>query len=228
MVKFLNKGYLWQCMVKKNNTNQTIWKLVQLDLAIQKDLHRQIINTRALAKYLIKKYGLSQSGLDAVISAIRRFESEEPFEEEEKILHHIFKESVVSTRNNIACLTLSLTVNDLVKRWANAGKLPPARITTGRRTIKIMVDQPDISMFKAMFASDEIMKLEESLSEICIVVSERAILTKGVMARIANELTLANINIHELIVCPPEFLIYVKQQDIVRAHESVLKLCQTQ
>ncbi|MBI4141497.1 hypothetical protein HY484_01075 [Candidatus Woesearchaeota archaeon] len=215
-------------MVKKNNTNQVVWKLLQMDLAIQKDIHRQIINTRALAKYLIKKYGLSQSGLDAVISAIRRFENEAQFEEEEKILHHVFKESVISTRNNIACLTLSLTVNELVKRWANAGKLPPARVTTGRRTIKVMVDQPDINLFKAMFASDEIIKIEENLSEICVVVSERGISTKGVMARIANELALANINVHELIVCPPEFLIYVRQSDIVRAHESILKLSQGQ
>ncbi|MBI4140266.1 hypothetical protein HY485_00355 [Candidatus Woesearchaeota archaeon] len=215
-------------MGKKNNTNQTVWKLLQMDLAVQKDISRQIINTRALAKYLIKKYSLAQSGLDAVISAIRRFENEAQFEEEEKILHHIFKESVIATRNNIACLTLSLTVNDLVKRWTNAGKLPPARVTSGRRTIKIMVDQPDINLFKAMFASDEIIKIEENLSEICVVVSDRAVMTKGVMARIANELALANINIHELIVCPPEFLIYVRQSDIVRAHESILKLSQPQ
>ena len=140
--------------MKKNNVNQAVWKLLQVDLAVQKDIHRQIINTRALAKYLIKKYGLSQVGLDAVISSIRRFESEELFEEEEKTLHHIFKESVVSTRNNVACITLSLTINDLVKRWANAGKLPPARISAGRRTIKIMMDQPDITLFKAMFSSE--------------------------------------------------------------------------
>lgn len=211
-------------MFKKNNVNQTVWKLLQMDLAVQKDMYRKIINTRALAKYLIKKFSLAQVGLDAVISAIRRFESDEHFEEEEKVLHHIFKEAVVSTRNNVACITLSLTLNDLMKRWANAGKLPPARISGGRRTIKVMMDQPDINLFKAMFSSDEITKIEENLSEICVVVSDRAILTKGVMARIANELALANINIHELIVCPPEFLIYVKQQDIVRAHESILKL----
>ena len=211
-------------MANKNNINQVVWKMLQLDLAVQKDISRAIINTRALAKYLIKKYGLAQAGLDAVISSIRRFESEETFEEEEKTLQHIFKESVISTRNNVACITLSLTINDLVKRWANAGKLPPARITAGRRTIKIMMDQPDISLFKSMFASDEVIKIEENLSEICVVVNEKSVLTKGVMARIANELALANINIHELIVCPPEFLIYVKQTDIVRAHESVLKL----
>lgn len=213
-------------MVKKSNVNQSVWKILQMDLAVQKDIHRQIINTRALAKYLIKKYDLAQVGLDAVISSIRRFESEEQFEEEEKVLQHIFKEAVVSTRNNVACITLSLTMNDLMKRWANAGKLPPARISGGRRTIKIMMDQPDINLFKAMFASDELIKIEENLSEICVVVNDRSILTKGVMARIANELALANINIHELIVCPPEFLIYVKQGDIVRAHESVLKLGQ--
>lgn len=214
-------------MVKKQNVNQAVWKLLQMDLAIQKDIHRQIINTRALAKYLIKKYSLAQVGLDAVISSVRRFEGEELFEEEEKLLQHIFKEAVISTRNNVACISLAITPHDLVKRWANAGKLPPARISAGRRTVKIMMDQPDINLFKAMFASDEITKIEENLSEICVVVNEKSILTKGVMARIANELTLANINIHELVVCPPEFLIYVRQSDIVRAHESILKLSQS-
>jgi hypothetical protein len=45
------------------------------------------------------------------------------------------------------------------------------------------------------------------------------------LARIASEVALANINIQEIIVCPPEFLIYVKEKDMVKAHESLLKLC---
>ena len=52
--------------------------------------------------------------------------------------------------------------------------------------------------------------------------------TKGVLARIATELSLGNINIHELIMCPPEFIVYVKERDIVKAHEALLKLCEEQ
>jgi hypothetical protein len=42
----------------------------------------------------------------------------------------------------------------------------------------------------------------------------------------AAELALANINIHELCMCSPEYLIYVSQKDIVKAHERILALTQ--
>ena len=66
--------------------------------------------------------------------------------------------------------------------------------------------------------------MDNNLSEITVTVSEKALKTKGVLARIAGELAVADINIHELIVCPPQFLIYVAQKDIVKAHERVLAL----
>ena len=60
--------------------------------------------------------------------------------------------------------------------------------------------------------------------KISVVLPEKAIQTKGVMAKIASEIALANINITELIVCPPQFFIYVAEKDIVKAHERVLAL----
>ena len=56
------------------------------------------------------------------------------------------------------------------------------------------------------------------------MINDLATLSRAERGRLAIEVE--TINIHELIVCPPEFLIYVKQSDIVRAHESVLKLGQ--
>ena len=53
---------------------------------------------------------------------------------------------------------------------------------------------------------------------------EEALRTKGVLARMTSEIALANINISEVLSVPPEFLIYIKQEDIVKAHESILKL----
>ncbi|MBL7100981.1 MAG: hypothetical protein ISS23_03450, partial [Nanoarchaeota archaeon] len=50
--------------------------------------------------------------------------------------------------------------------------------------------------------------------------------TKGVAARISNEMMLRDVNISEIIFCVPEIIIYVKQEDLLEAHESIIQLCQ--
>ena len=207
------------------NVNQTIWKLLQADIAIQKDMWRNLINTRALAKYLIDKHSLRVS-LDSVISSIRRYQSQTTFEEDEKNLHNIFSEAVVSTKNNLACITASVPANTFFTRVCKLQKTPSFRIATGEHELKILVENPHAESLKQLFGKDELESVETDLSEVNVTVSEKAVHTKGVLARIASELALANINIHEIITVPPEFLIYVKQKDIVRTHESILKLSQ--
>ncbi|MBI4918372.1 hypothetical protein HY837_00450 [archaeon] len=209
---------------KFNNINQTIWNLVRKDAAIQKDLQRKIINMRALAKHLIDKNQLSAS-LDAVISAIRRFQTREEFREEEKKLLNVFKGSVVSTKNNMTSLTIALTPRELFEKLCVVkGSGFNYKIATGDQEAKLMIDTPSLNDFKKNFPKEAIVKEEKELSEINVKVSSIALNTKGVLAKMAGEIALANINIKEIIICPPSFYIYIKQQDIVKAHESILKL----
>lgn len=212
-------------MTKKTtlNINQTVWKIIQSDLAIQKNLNRKLINVRALAKYIIKKHALPTS-LDAVISAIRRFEGQEKFEEDEKTILNVFKDSIVSTKNNMACITLSLSSKEFFRKICATNNTPNFKLASGEHEVKIIVESPNLNHFKSVFSSQEIEKVEEDLSEITVRVAEVALMTKGVLARISNELSLANINIHEVIICPPSFFIYIQQKDIVKAHDSILKL----
>lgn len=211
-------------MLSRASTNQEVWKILRSDLAIQKDLHRNLLNTRALAKYVINKYNLSTS-LDAVISSIRRFQSEELFNEEESKMLGIFKSAVVSTKNNMACITLSIRPHQFLKKMNLAENGPSYRVITTPNETKVMLEQPSLAEIKKVFSKNDIVKIEENLSEIRIKVSDVAVQTKGVLARIANELALADINLQEIIVCSPRFLIYVKERDIVKAHEAILKLC---
>lgn len=203
--------------------NQQVWHILKSDVAIQRDLWRQIINTRALAKYLIEAYDLRTS-LDAVISSIRRFQTEATFQEEDKKLQHIFKSAVISTKNNMTCITVALRLPDLLKRVCTIAAPVPFRISSGSEEFKIIIDNPHVHKMKPLFQKNEILSLDSDLSEISVTVAEDAINTKGVLARIAGELSLSDINIHEFIVVPPEFLIYVKQKDIVAAHKSMLAL----
>ncbi len=197
-------------------------------MAIQRDMNRGIINTRALAKHIIKQYGLRAS-LDSVISAIRRFESLEKHVEEEKTMLNIFKDAVVSTKNNMACITLELMPREFFQKLCmTPNSKVPLKVSTGTRNIKVLFENPHLKTIKALFDAEDILSIEKNLSEISVKVSEQAVKTKGVLARIANELAVAHINVEELVVIPPEFLIYVKQKDIVKAHEAIITLAKAQ
>ena len=210
--------------MQKTNINQTVWKILAGDLAVQKDFARDIVNVRALAKYIIKTHNLRAS-LDSVISAVRRFESTNNFETNEEELMHIFRDSVIGTKNNIACVTIDLRPQDLFSKISN-NKLFPFKVTTGSDETKIFVEQPHLEKVKKWINKEDILQIDNNLSELHVVVSEKATHTKGFLARMANELTLAHINIHELLICPPEFILYVKEKDIVKSHEAILKLCE--
>ncbi len=212
--------------MQKVNINQAVWKILAGDLAIQKGMSRKIVNVRALAKSIIKTYQIPAS-LDSVISSIRRFQSAENFEEHDGELAHVFRDSVISTKNNIACITLGIRPRDLFRKvCAASDHLIPFKVTSGSEEIKVIVEQPHLEQVKAMFDKRDIIGIDKDLSELSVIVSDKAAHTRGVIARLTSELSLANINIHELIITMPEFLVYVKEKDIVKAHEAILKLCE--
>ncbi len=207
-----------------SSINQQVWKLISGDVSIQKGLKRDIINIRGLAKFFMKRYGVKAS-LDSVISAIRRYDGSETFTEEE--LTSVFKHCIISTKNNVACITVRLDAlkhfPKLLEMQANH-QLNHTKFLTGPNSVKIITDNVHKDKILGVINEKAILTLEEDLSEISISLSQKAISTKGVLARMANELALNNINIVEMLVAPPDFLVYVKEKDIVKTHEALLKL----
>ncbi len=205
------------------NITKEVWSIIESDLAIEKNLSQELINTRALARYLTDKYSLKAS-LDSVISAIRRFETKTKFIEVEKKLHNLFKDAIIKSRNNVACITIAHNSHNPLEIIKSIKKAEHMRIAVGNASSRLMVDEGKLKETTSHIPSNLIEKIEHDLSELSVTIDEKAIKTKGVLARIANEISLANINIEEIVISPPEFLIYVKQEHILKTYESVLKL----
>ena len=213
-------------MFKKNNlqlfymgsVQQIVTGLLSKEICVQRNLESGLINARALARYLIKKYELKVS-LDSVISAIRRYEIKKVEEDRNKILV-LLSDAIVSTRNNIACITLK---NFLFK---DLSKLPDAtslNFVKGAKDFKIIADKKYVNEIKEAF-SNKIKKIEDNLSEISVILSDKVLKQKGVLAEISNEISIHNINIVEILICPPEFLILVKNKDTIKTHEIIIRL----
>src|SRR3989338_870666 len=195
-----------------SSISQQVSDIIYSDISLQKDLTRGLINHRALARYIIDKYSLDAS-LDSVISAIRRVEIE-PMKEADKKISNLFKDAAISTRNNLVCFTLKSEAIVLLQKVASKN----VRIVTGHEEIKVIVEKGKYEIVHDIF-SPYIVKVEKDLGEVGIKLAEEAAKTYGVMSRIANEIALNKINIVELLISVPEFLICVRDKDVIKTHE---------
>ncbi|MDP2908826.1 MAG: hypothetical protein Q8N77_03390 [Nanoarchaeota archaeon] len=215
-------------MIKPNIT-QEVRNYLAKDLSLQKDLQRGILNIRMLAKRIIKEQNLKTS-TDAVVSAIRRFSDNGTFKEETTKIESIFKSANVSTKNNIACIALE-NQSDIQKYLAEVTKITDfekretLRMIKGKKTMKIITEAQNIEKIRTIFPNAKL-NVKESLGEIRIKTSLKVDETKGVIARISNELMLRDVNISEMIFCVPEIIIYVDEEDLLDAYKSIMGLCQ--
>ena len=54
------------------------------------------------------------------------------------------------------------------------------------------------------------------------------IVTYGILAVLANELAINSVNILEVMTCLPEMLLFVKEEDILKAYQVLYQLCHPQ
>ncbi len=200
------------------SVQQAVNSLLSKEVCVNKNLSQKLINLRALARYLIRKYELRTS-LDSVISSIRRYDIEKVEEDKERILS-LFKNAVVTTRNNISCVTLK---NFSLKDLGKLSEVKGLNFVKGSKDFKIVLDKKYVKDVKDLFPG-KIKKIEDSLSEISILLTEKVLTQKGILAEIANEIYVHNININEILICPPEFLILVRNSDMVKTHEIIISL----
>jgi len=212
----------------KNTVNQ-VWDFIDNHPCIKKDSERNLINVRALAKYIITTTKIDAT-IDAVISAIRRYElgkSDDQFVIARDLISHTLN---LSTRSGLAEITI--VKNDEIQRSLplmfdiidyNRGEI--LRIIQATQSIKLLVDEKNIENITALFPKYGITKVEKNLAEINMHMHPKMIITHGILAVIANELTINGINIVEIVSCLPEMVLIVKDDDILKAYKILYNLC---
>jgi len=217
IVIFIYLSCFQKCM---KSINQEVHRILANHISIQRTLDLGVVNIRALAMYLIETNDLKAS-LHSVISAIRRFEVKEKEQKKGKKIADIFKSSVISIRNNMSCFTLSISLSEAIAKLQKLDSKAvdkSYRIISSADHVKLFADKSSSRYLHDLFSKEQFHDTVDNLTEIGITVQKEAIKTKGVIARISNEIALYNINIFELLIIPPTFLIYVKDKDAVRTH----------
>jgi aspartokinase len=211
------------------NTVGEVWKFLDNNPCIKRDLSKGLINSRALAKYIIKTQKMDVT-LDAVISAIRRFdigEKDDIFLNARKLIGQTIN---LSTRSGLA--EISLIKDDDVQRCIpelfdiieySRGEV--LRVIQASESIKLIVDEKNLEEVTTVFPKNKIINIDKNLAEINMHMHPKMIVTYGILAVIANELAINSVNILEVMTCLPEMLLFVREENILKAYQILYQLC---
>jgi aspartokinase len=210
------------------NITHEVLKTLDNNPSIRRCMSQGLINTTALAKHIIKENKIDAT-LDAVSSAIRRYKLDR-YDELFNIANRIVSFGEISTKSklaNIAVIKDSEIQELLPKLFSiiqfNRGDV--LRIIQADEAIKILINEKNLEKLKELLPKKKIIKIDRNLAELNIHLHPEAVKTPGIIAVISNELALNNINVMEFMSCVPEMLWFVKEKDILKAHNVMFKLC---
>ncbi|HII15824.1 MAG TPA: hypothetical protein HA362_05945 [Nanoarchaeota archaeon] len=210
------------------NINKEVWRYLDNQLTIKKNLLEGIINVRALAKKIISELKLTGS-LNAVISSIRRYSGE--IEGKENIIekYNALKEAKLSTKTKLASVLLKkneTTRKKLAELYTSidfqSGDI--LRIFEVSKYIKIIIDESTLEAVKGIFSQKEIVSIEKRIGELSIAYTRDVTRVPGVFALLSNEMAANNISIIDSMICHNEHIIIVEEKEIQRAFNVIFGL----
>jgi len=208
-----------------------VWQLLDEDPSLQKDLGRGVINVSGLAAYLQEHAAIGGS-LDSVISAIRRYKANPDVTLKHESLQQAFGEAIVSTKTRITGILLSNSSN-LYKILAGLMRDPSFhkselfRLIKSREETLLMVDSESLADVRKVFPEGNIVEIQEGLAELSVILTPAGWRSKGVLARLSNEIANYGVNIIALITTEPRVSVFVTEDELMKAHEAVLSLTRT-
>ena len=213
------------------NIVHNVWGILDNNPSIRREMRRGLINISALAKYIISEKKVDAT-LDAVISAIRRYEldkHDDIFDNAYKMLGRTVN---ISTKSNLAEISLVKDddVQQLLPKLFSIIKYVRGdvlRVTQANESIRLLIDEKNLDNVMALFPKEKIITKEKGLAEINIYIHSKMQTTPGILATIANELAINGINIVEFMTCPPEMICVVRKEELVKASNVLYQLCET-
>jgi aspartokinase len=211
------------------NVTKTIWRILDRNPCIIRNMRSGIINVRALASYLMREEKIKTT-IDAVVSAIRRYN----FDAYDAIFNSAYKiirePTAISTRSPLAMLSVvkdSEVQNILPRLYSGimSDQGDVLRLIQGNKSVKIVTDEHNLEFVKGLFQKKDILAIDENLGEICVhnmVPTGRV--TPGILAISANELAINSINVLEIMSGSSEIIWFVEEKDIQRAYNVLYQL----
>ncbi len=134
---------------------ELVWEALDDSPCVRTDMSRGLINTRTLARYIIRERKIDAS-LDAVISAIRRYElgrCDRIFEDAHRMMTQII---AISTKSPLADISLikDIEIQKLLPQLFSVIRYNQGavlRVIQTDESIKILLDEKNLEEVKSFF-----------------------------------------------------------------------------
>lgn len=205
-----------------------VWKIIDTDISLKKELSRDLINVRKLANYIIKTQKIGAS-LDSVISAIRRYKSSGIKKREEQSAYDILKQAKLSVRTQMVSLELKRT-DEVKTQLGRPDKLveyqehDTVRVLEGSNTLTLIFDKKNTDKVISQFSKKNILNVIKNVGMLELSYSKDLEKTPGVFFIIANELAQNDISIIDALISASEHIIVVDEKGITRAFDLIYAL----
>ncbi|MAH33002.1 hypothetical protein CL615_01285 [archaeon] len=210
------------------NIREFVWKIIETDISLKKDLNRGIINVRSLAKHILDEQKITAS-LDSVISAIRRYEKA-PKNKETYSVYRTLNHARIATRTKMSSLLLKRT-DDVKTKLGRPDKLIDyqgheiIRVLEGSQALTIVFDRKNFEKIKTIFPKSVILEENKKVGMIEIDYPRILKKTPGVFSVIYNELAENNISIIDALISSNEHILVIDEEKLLTAFEHIYELC---
>lgn len=213
---------------KVDNIHSFVWKVIDTDVSLKKEIARDLINVRKLAKYIIKTQKIDAS-LDSVISAIRRYKASAIKKEEHLSAYEMLKQAKLSIRTQMVSLELKRT-DEVKTQLGRPDKLveyqehDTVRVLEGSNTVTLVFDKKNSDKVINHFAKKNILNVIKNVGMLELSYPKDLEKTPGVFFIIANELAQNDISIIDALISSSEHIMIVDEKDVVKAFDLIYSL----
>ncbi len=206
------------------NIRREVERIIDTNPPIRNCLGRGVVNIRGLAKFIVENYPINAS-MDAIISAIRRYEYKDK-EVSIKKVYSLIGKATLTSRNSIVSITLEKSVNveqylPKILSVISMVKNEVFRVIQANTAIKVVIDKKNLENVLGTLPEKSVKRVEEGLAEITIQLDPESWKMPGVVAVISSELAMNNVNIREIMSCIPEIIIFFDEKDLLRAYQLI-------
>jgi len=188
------------------------------DFVTRTSLFRDVISLRALARYFLRQHNLSNSHMDAAVSAIRRYKS--THKQQQKTQSNPFKTVRIKTKDNVidCYLPKNKDVQEKLSHFQNKinfEKGDVLRIIQAEQGIRVIFDEYNLPLYHSLFPKKETITERKKLAEVNLLFTAEAEKTPGIISTISSSLNVGGISITEIMSSAPELILIVSNDDVI-------------
>jgi aspartokinase len=211
----------------QKSITETVREIVSSDLSFQDSLQRDYCNISALARIMkpqIDQMLSKNTSIESIITALKRSRYE--YDVRQKPISSILAASTITVNTDVAKVSArksKKTIEKVAKAMIQ-GVGNFISISESIMSITLVFDDLLLQDVKVMFASDDILEIENGLAAIIVQSPEDIIKTPGCAIAFYNQLARRHINIEDTVSCYTDTIVLVKKEQVGKAFNALTDL----